>query len=93
METRPKQPRQAHVLQDILPIPGGLVARCLSATCGAVTPIEVSPQLHWLIARAPLARLQQGLRCTCGARAGVLEPFPANFAAPKSGGRLYLFLA
>ena len=93
MEQRRTQTPQPHLLCQILPAPGTLVARCISRACGAVTPLPVTPGLHRQIRFSSLARLQDNLRCTCGARSGALEPWPANVAILPCKDRLYLFLA
>jgi hypothetical protein len=69
------------------------VARCFSKACGAVTALPVTPELHRHIRFSSLSRLQENLRCTCGARSGALEPWPANVALLPCKDRLYLFLA
>jgi hypothetical protein len=84
---------QTPALRDILPSPGMLIARCTSRACGAVTPLDVSPELHRQIRWSSLGRLEASLRCTCGARAGALEPWPANLAVLPCKDRLYLFVA
>jgi hypothetical protein len=92
MEHGPAHTPQPHLLGDILPAPGTLVARCLSQPCGAVTRLQISPNLHRRLRLSSLSRLQANLRCTCGARSGALEPWPASVALLPCKDRLYLFL-
>jgi hypothetical protein len=41
--------------------------------------------------RAALGRLDQELRCTCGARSGALELWPSDVPTPASRDRMFLF--
>lgn len=93
MEYRRTQQPQLNLLCDILPAPGTLIARCTSKRCSAVTALEFSAHLYRYVRSASLRRLEEGLRCTCGARQGVLEPWPTNLALLPGKDRLYLFVA
>ena len=83
----------AQVLADILPRPGMVMARCVGEACGAVTALEFSEGLHRRLRLSSLARLEGALRCSCGARRGTLEPWPADLAAAPGAGRVFLFVA
>ena len=93
MEHGRTQSAPVQILGRLLPAPGTLVARCLSPGCGAVTRLRVSSDLHRHIRFASVERLEESLRCTCGARSGALEPWPANLALFPSRERLYLFVS
>jgi hypothetical protein len=87
MEQRPDHAQQPRVLGDLLVGSGVVVARC---RCGAVTPLPLvaaSADLR----QAALGRLEQDLRCTCGARSGAIELWPQGLPTPASRDRLFLF--
>ena len=88
MDQSRTQARESRLLSDLFIAPGVLVARC---RCGAVTPMEVNAFTSGDPKRAPLARLEEGLRCTCGARSGSIEVWPRGLPIPSRRDRLFLF--
>lgn len=88
MELRRAYPCRPHVLGDLLAAPGVLVARC---RCGAVTPLPALTASGDGLRQAALGRLEQALRCTCGARSGALELWPQDVPTPGSRDRMFLF--
>lgn len=76
---------------DILPRPGRILARCQAPSCGAATLLTIGPALYAALSHAALERLEDQLRCSCGARRGRLGPPPAHTAQHAPRARLYLF--
>lgn len=70
------------------PLPGVLVARCISATCGAESPLDLT---DWAGAGAglPLRAFEARLRCACGARRIRLAP--ADGELPPVNPSIYRF--
>lgn len=69
-----------------------LTARCTIPACGAVTVLEMDTGLRRYLEGASLNRLEDQLRCTCGARTGRLAFGSAKPPPPPGRGRMYLFL-
>ncbi len=92
MEQRPAHQHEPQSVADILPAPGAMLACCDTPACGAMTVLDIDAGLHSYLKTASLNRLQDQLRCVCGGRRGRLEPWPAGLTAPRTRGRLYLFL-
>jgi hypothetical protein len=70
---------------------GALFAVCSSPACGAAT--EVEPREVENAWRSSVPRLEEAVRCTCGARGGTLIVVGLG-TAPRSGeGRCFLFHA
>jgi len=92
LQTRSREAAsQAQGSRDLFAGAGVVVARCRARSCGAVTVLDLSPGLRAVLQKASLARLEDALRCTCGARGGVFAASSAELPADKSGHRLFLF--
>lgn len=70
-----------------------MVARCSIRACAAVTTLDISPDLYAALRHASLDRLEDQLRCTCGARRGALEAWTAQRPIRAERERLFLFVA
>jgi hypothetical protein len=92
MEHRSARACEPRTIDDVLTEPGVILARCEASACGAVTALNIDPDLHRHLCRASLSRLEDQLRCTCGGRRGRLEAWPTDLPAPSGRARLYLFL-
>jgi hypothetical protein len=68
---------------------GALFAVCSSPSCGAAT--EVEPRVVEDAWRSSLLRLEDGLRCSCGARGGTLIVVGAERPPFRGAGRCSLF--
>jgi hypothetical protein len=76
-------------LADFMSGGGVLAARCGRLNCDAVTPLTNS-NFHEFARRSSVARLEEGVRCSCGWRGGsltMLAEAPANGVS----NRCYLF--
>jgi|KBSSwiStaDraftv2_1062776.scaffolds.fasta_scaffold10156_13 hypothetical protein len=68
---------------------GALFAVCSSAACGVASEVEAGVlESAW---RASIPRLQDALRCTCGARGGTFIVVGAGQEPARPRGRVYLF--
>jgi hypothetical protein len=70
---------------------GILFAVCSSPGCGAAT--EVEPRLVENAWRSSVPRLEDALRCTCGARGGTLVVAGPGARRPLGASRCFLFHA
>jgi hypothetical protein len=81
------------MVADILKSDDVLVARCEQSGCGAEAVVSVGGGLSSMLRRASIRRLEEHLRCACGARRGRLSVRPYWGPRPAMTGRIFLFLA
>jgi hypothetical protein len=70
------------------PEAGGLVARCISAGCGASSAVDLADWLD-LGPGVPLRAFEARLRCACGGRRIRLEPWAGE--SPPANPSIYRF--
>lgn len=81
------------VLADLVGPDQVLVAHCTAPGCGASSVIELGAWRQSQVRLASVARLEDELRCECGARRGALSARAYWGPRPATHGRLYLFNA
>jgi hypothetical protein len=81
------------VLADLVGPDQVLVASCIAPGCGAAAVIELGAWRKSQVRFAAVARLEEELRCACGARRGVLSARAYWGPRPATHGQLYLFNA
>ena len=81
---------QPTVIRDLLGSNGVLVASCLDPACGAQAVVASAAAG---LRQSSIARLEDELRCVCGARRGRLSSRPFWGPRPALSGGIYLFVA
>jgi hypothetical protein len=74
-------------LEEFMSGGGFLAARC--TRCEAITPLT-NPDFHRIARASSVARLEDGVRCSCGGRGGSLAML-RDAPEPASRHRCYLF--
>ena len=82
---------QPSVIRDLLGSDGVLVASCLNPACGAQA-VVASAAVSGL-RQSSITRLEDELRCVCGARRGRLSSRPFWGPQPALPGGIYLFVS
>jgi hypothetical protein len=89
----PRSGRSPAVLADLVGPDQVLLAHCVAPGCGAAAVIELGAWRQSQIRLASVARLEDELRCACGARRGALSARAYWGPRPATHGRLFLFNA
>jgi hypothetical protein len=79
------------VLADLVGPDQVLVARCVAPGCGAATDLDLGAWRLSQLRFAAVDRLEDELRCSCGARRGALSAQAYWGPRPALEGHLYLF--
>jgi len=79
------------ILADLLGADQVLVARCVAPGCGAAAELDLGSWRLSQLRFVSVARLEDELRCGCGARRGALSARAYWGPRPVQQGRLYLF--
>ena len=69
-----------------------LVATCGNPNCRAEAIIDPGPRPSPRLMSAAPHRLEEALRCVCGARCGTITPRPFWGPRPAMAGGVYLFV-
>ena len=84
---------RAATVADLMAGERALVAACGDPRCGAQAVIAGPGAWPPALRLASVARLEEALRCRCGARRGVLTSRPYWGPRPPMTGGVYLFVA
>jgi hypothetical protein len=93
MSRGPRPAPPPAVLADLVGPDQVLLASCLAPGCGAASVIDLGPWRQSQVRFAAVARLEDEVRCSCGARRGALSARAYWGPRPATQGRLYLFNA
>ena len=81
------------VLAELLHADEILIASCRQRGCDSQAVIPLGDRQSTLLRRASIDRLEDNLRCVCGARSGSLGVRPFWGPRPAMTGGIYLFVA
>jgi hypothetical protein len=84
--------REPTTLSQILKTDDVLVASCEQPGCGAQSVVSAGHGIPSQLRHASIARLEQHLRCACGARRGALSVRPYWGPRPATKGCVFLFV-
>jgi hypothetical protein len=93
MNPGPRPAPPPTVLVDLVGPDEVLMASCVAPGCGATTVIDLGGWRQSQIRFSSVSRLEDELRCACGARRGVLSAGAYWGPRPATHGRLSLFNA
>lgn len=66
-----------------------LIVQCGSTACRSASVVD--DRIVAIAARSSVTRLEDGVRCSCGSRRGVLQVWKVESAPPEADGRCFLF--